>query len=347
MLDMFCIENQTVTATDDLLVDDFAELRPEEHRKLPAFFRTLLERDFRLYIKAEDDNLDDNVTSTISNRELSCCPIDPPLLVWDALVSFLGELDVQTRVKYCDALSQKLASNAMNLVFSQLPETPRSEKSFFELPDYHRGVVYDKENFACNLYYRSLIVIPAFVRHWYKSLSKKGAGLVDRYTRKFVSSLVLQREIRNVTNIRRGRLEVRVMPNVNEVSAFYKMEDTTIRLNISLPVNYPLSLATIQTERSIVSKDLHRRWLLQLEMFLAHQNGSMLDGILQWKRNIDKHLEGVEDCTICMMTVSSTNYQLPKIRCRQCKKKFHGDCLYKWFQTSANSSCPLCRSNFV
>lgn len=56
-----------------------------------------------------------------------------------------------------------------------------------------------------------------------------------------------------------------------------------------------------------------------------------MDGILQWKRNIDKHLEGVDDCTICMLTVSSSNYQLPRIRCRQCKHKFHGDCLVRFF----------------
>ncbi|KAI1730329.1 ring finger domain-containing protein [Ditylenchus destructor] len=346
LLDMFSIENQTVLAEDDTMTENVSELKPEQHRKLPAFFQSLLERDFRVYLKAKSDIFGDNDDLTTNDQTISTCTVDPPLQAWDVLIRFLAELDVQTRVQYCDALSPKLVSNAMNLLFSQLPESPKSEKAFLNSPDYHRLSVFDNDNFVCNLYYRSLIVIPAFVRQWYKSLSKKGAGLVDRYTRKFVSPLVLQREIQNVTNIRRGRLEVKVMPNVNEVSAFYKMEDTTIRLNISLSANYPLSLATIEIERSIVSKDLHRRWLLQLEMFLSHQNGPLLDGILQWKRNIDKHLEGVEDCTICMMTVSSTNYQLPKIRCRQCKKKFHGDCLYKWFQTSANSSCPLCRSNF-
>lgn len=95
-----------------------------------------------------------------------------------------------------------------------------------------------------------------------------------------MSPLVLQCELHNVTNIRRGRLEVRVMPKVNEVSAFYKMEDTTIRLNISMPQNYPLSLMTIETERSIVSKDLHRRWLLQLEMFLSQQVGFIFNSFL-------------------------------------------------------------------
>lgn len=58
---------------------------------------------------------------------------------------------------------------------------------------------------------------------------------------------------------------------VNEVQALYKLEDTTIRLNISLPVDYPLSLTLIETERAIGGKDLHRKWILQLEKYLSHQ----------------------------------------------------------------------------
>lgn len=40
------------------------------------------------------------------------------------------------------------------------------------------------------------------------------------------------------------------------------------------------------------------------------------------------------------------NHQLPKLACRTCKKKFHSACLYKWFSTSNNSTCPLCRNLF-
>ncbi len=57
----------------------------------------------------------------------------------------------------------------------------------------------------------------------------------------------------------------------------------------------------------------------------------MLDGLLLWKRNIDRHIEGVEECCICMMTVHNGNYQLPKVCCRQCKKRFHGACLVGYY----------------
>jgi E3 ubiquitin-protein ligase DOA10 len=41
-----------------------------------------------------------------------------------------------------------------------------------------------------------------------------------------------------------------------------------------------------------------------------------------------------------------SSHQLPKLACRTCKKKFHSACLYKWFSTSNNSTCPLCRNLF-
>lgn len=60
---------------------------------------------------------------------------------------------------------------------------------------------------------------------------------------------------------------------------------------------------------------------------LLLQNGSIVDAVLMWAGSIEKHMEGVEDCTICMMTVHSRTYQLPRVRCKQCKKRFHSDCL--------------------
>uniref|UniRef100_A0A183F1R4 E3 ubiquitin-protein ligase listerin n=1 Tax=Gongylonema pulchrum TaxID=637853 RepID=A0A183F1R4_9BILA len=48
---------------------------------------------------------------------------------------------------------------------------------------------------------------------------------------------------------------------------------------------------------------------------------------LMWARNIERHMEGAEDCVICLMTVHSVTYQLPRVRCKQCKKRFHSECL--------------------
>lgn len=42
--------------------------------------------------------------------------------------------------------------------------------------------------------------------------------------------------------------------------------------------------------------------------------------------------------------VASTNGALPRLHCRTCAQRFHAACLYKWFKSSAKSSCPHCQS---
>ena len=57
------------------------------------------------------------------------------------------------------------------------------------------------------------------------------------------------------------------------------------------------------------------------------QNGTLMDGLLLWKSNLDKHFSGVEDCMICFSVIHGSLYSLPKMTCRTCKKKFHSACL--------------------
>ena len=53
--------------------------------------------------------------------------------------------------------------------------------------------------------------------------------------------------------------------------------------------------------------------MVQLALFINDQNGSVLDAVKLWKRNVDKTFEGVEECTICYAVVHGSNYQLPKM----------------------------------
>jgi hypothetical protein len=106
------------------------------------------------------------------------------------------------------------------------------------------------------------------------------------------------------------------------------------------------------------------------------QNGSILEALLLWKSNIEKRTAGVDECTICysvcyawttpprpvlvlnappptrvplhvhVQVIHSSVYQLPRLQCRTCRHKFHSACLYKWFQSATQSTCPLCRSEF-
>lgn len=88
------------------------------------------------------------------------------------------------------------------------------------------------------------------------------------------------------------------------------------------------------------------RWGLMLQSQLQSRNSSVIRGILLWKENVDRRLGGVEECAICFDIVN-TYGQLPKKGCKTCKKKFHGNCIMKWFSKSNKSECPLCKSQFL
>ena len=78
------------------------------------------------------------------------------------------------------------------------------------------------------------------------------------------------------------------------------------------------------------------RWVLMLQSQLQSRNTSVIKAILLWKENIDKKLSGVEECSICFDIVNG-NGQLPKKGCKTCHKKFHGNCIMKWFSKSNKS----------
>jgi hypothetical protein len=142
-------------------------------------------------------------------------------------------------------------------------------------------------------------------------------------------------------------MTVKARQSVREVVATYTIDNVSMELVIQLPDNHPLGNIVAETGRRVgVINTQWRNWMLQLTTFLMHQNGSIIDGLTLWKQNLDKKFEGVEECFICYYVLHGSNCQLPQLSCRTCKKKFHSACLYKWFHTSNNSSCPLCRNPF-
>ncbi|KYQ46429.1 hypothetical protein ALC60_14525 [Trachymyrmex zeteki] len=106
-----------------------------------------------------------------------------------------------------------------------------------------------------------------------------------------------------------------------------------------------LQLANVENMQ-IVFKDFCLLSSLISCALCCYRNGSVWDGLLMWKRNLDKKFAGVEECYICFSIFHVSTYQVPKLSCHTCRKKFHTRCLYKWFSTSQKSTCPICRNVF-
>ncbi|CAF4308194.1 unnamed protein product, partial [Didymodactylos carnosus] len=192
---------------------------------------------------------------------------------------------------------------------------------------------------ACSIYIQCLTLIPALVRKWYLNQTKRVQDAVDKVTQKYVSRTLIQRELDSVplfstssnitttSNGESGNVIIKKHSQAREITAIYTIETSRVEIIIKLPINFPLVVANIECIRhGGFSKEQWNKWMLQLKMNLTQNNGTIADGLLHWKRNIDKMMQGIEECAICYC-ILHTNNQLPQRTCRVCKKKFHDACL--------------------
>ncbi|XP_043927951.1 E3 ubiquitin-protein ligase listerin-like [Protopterus annectens] len=294
-----------------------------------------------------------------------CCVL-AYLLTWKLLLTFFKAAPSQLRVLYSQYLRRsKSLHKLLYHLFRLMPESPVLPGQTAESGNKELKTLFSEEfqlsikepenlsmeipHLACCVYYTALMDLPAMVRLWWSNLDKRTFGIVDKFTGKYVSNKLSSQEISSVQTSTQTftNMTVKARLTTREVIATYSVDDVFIELCIQLPQNYPLGSITVESGKRVgVSVQQWRNWMLQLNTYLTHQNGSIMEGLCLWKNNVDKRFEGVEDCMICFSVIHGSNYSLPKKGCKTCKKKFHSACLYKWFTSSNKSTCPLCRETF-
>jgi hypothetical protein len=117
-------------------------------------------------------------------------------------------------------------------------------------------------------------------------------------------------------------------------------------MRISLPPAFPLANAHIEgLNRVAVNEQKWQSWLRTSLGAITIFNGSLIDALSTWRRNVEGALKGQTECAICYSIVGPDR-KVPDKRCGTCRNAFHGACLFKWFKSSGSSSCPLCRNPF-
>ncbi|XP_026292154.1 E3 ubiquitin-protein ligase listerin [Frankliniella occidentalis] len=314
------------------------------------------------------------VSTMLSDAKLgTCCTVQPftdsytyttgYLLVWSLILDMCKEAETELTCQYAIWLknsSENYAETLLNNIFRLLPQEAFDEKmkkslDYFstQAPNILSGARWTSgvvQYLACNDLFGVLSCLPALARQWWTNSDAKSATLIDRVVSKHFSPHICTAEMCAVAKMQDKTVEnmtVRVHSNVREVVATYTVDDLVMELVVRLPTNHPLSPMIVEVgKRNAAAAVQWRRWLMQLTMFLTHQNGTLWDGLALWRNNVVRRYEGVEECYICFCVLSGANYQLPKLSCRTCRKKFHSTCLYKWFQTSNKSTCPICRNLF-
>lgn len=179
----------------------------------------------------------------------------------------------------------------------------------------------------------SLKHLSAVVRKWWTNAQPRQKLLIDKITTAFVSNQLCSEELKALTakKDKLDSIQISVHQSTREVNATYSIDEARMELVIQLPLNYPLGAVKVSLGQQIGDKLQSRQLVRQLSIFLIHQNGSILDGLSLWKRNLDRKFEGVEECYVCYSVIHQETCQLPKQSCKTCKKRFHGQCLVSIF----------------
>ncbi|KAF9436112.1 hypothetical protein BGZ76_004789 [Entomortierella beljakovae] len=220
---------------------------------------------------------------------------------------------------------------------------------------------------AGHLYYTCLANVPSLVRIWWTECKLRQLSIaVESLTERYFSPLLITRELNSLAKAQQAtaaggqaaaaaalsgvaddlnELQIKISKATSEINASFKIDDAVMEIVVRLPNNFPLRQVEVEGLQRVGVKEARwRAWLLAVAGVIAAQNGSLIDALTLFRKNVGLHFEGVEDCTICYSIVSLQDRSLPNKTCKTCKHRFHASCLYKWFRTSNSSSCPLCRT---
>jgi hypothetical protein len=192
--------------------------------------------------------------------------------------------------------------------------------------------------------------IPALIRTWWQHSDSQLRSQLETFVGRMITPQLISKEVSRASGWKPASPlldEFKIKASsIGEVVASYQKDEVELSITLKLSSAHPLKPVNVTMSHKAVSEALWRKWLLSMRSMLLTRDGSVLDAVLLWRDYLDRHFEGVECCPICYAIFHISNYTLPNLACKTCKNKFHKACLYKWFNTSHNNECPLCKTPF-
>jgi hypothetical protein len=187
--------------------------------------------------------------------------------------------------------------------------------------------------------------LPAEVCAWHSSpeLSRRDKLDLENLISSWVGPVVVDEQVRGVAQS--DSLRVVYLKSTRQVSVSYAKGEFNTALTITYPPSWPLRPVAVELP-SVAGLTKARVRHMQLSLQHSINNISLATALQQWVSNLDKVLEGVEDCVICYSIVHPETGSVPSKQCAVCKNKFHQECIFRWFRTSHKTTCPLCQSSF-
>lgn len=283
------------------------------------------------------------------------------MLAWLLAMTYFEGCPMRMRLKLAaDLQSHDKLVEALGVVLSNI-ESSRKGNRYDGIQgddmlayDPHDDRANETLRLSVRLYYLFLLHLPSSVRAWWTSSSDRAlTSTVESLTERHFSGRIIKSviEILNRSETQKSLaaedVSVRMLDGGREVITSYELDDQTMEMAVKLPGNYPLRNVAVEGLKRVGVKDAQwRAWMLGSQAVLTAQNGSILDAIRLFQRNVKLHFQHVQECAICFAILSPEN-QTPSKKCATCKNLFHGSCLFKWFKSSSQSKCPLCRTSFA
>ncbi|KAJ3757954.1 hypothetical protein EV360DRAFT_44950 [Lentinula raphanica] len=328
--------------------------------QLPKELMVLLQQSLNLDIDADDANLTD------SGRENE---IFVYLLGWMLLFDSFADTSMKVRMNYIEQIrnSNVIEEHFIPSIFSLLSLDRGIVKAYkldmwgvdeFYVQLYEAGSSSGLQTLAAHLYYRALLTVPSLIHNWLTNCrDRQLSSTIASYTQSHFSPVLIRTELNHVKSPEaqsefasdENPLAVKVASGVvNEVTATYSVDDQQLEIRLRIPGDWPLHRIEIRDTKKVgVDDNRWRAWILGVQQTIWAQNGRIVDGLALFKKNVAGHFEGQVECAICYSLINVNDGLLPKKPCNTCKNRFHAGCLYKWFNSSHSSSCPLCRSDIL
>jgi hypothetical protein len=178
--------------------------------------------------------------------------------------------------------------------------------------------------FAAHVYYRALLAIPSLVRAWLEACKDRNLhSAVSTYTAQHFSPVIIAAELAQVRDpvtlaeLADDAFTAKVAATAHEVTATYTVDEKALELTLKLPTDWPLHGIEVRDHKRVgVAEDKWRAWILGVQKIIwssvsrgfsglwhmcsqVLQNGTIVDGLTLFKKNVSLHFEGMVECAIC------------------------------------------------
>lgn len=210
-----------------------------------------------------------------------------------------------------------------------------------------------------HLFFKTLQFVPGLFKAWFLNCKSKPTKIViEAWIQKYFSPIIISQalaevakwsETQELTEADEKALITKVNYAQCEVTAAYPFdddgEDHNATILVKVKSTYPLeSVDVIGLNRLGCNERQWQSWLRITHGIITMSNGALIDGLLAFRRNVVAALRGHVECAICYSYVAADK-KMPDKKCPTCKNIFHSDCLAKWFASSGQQTCPLCRTH--